>query len=414
MAFEKDDSVKEMEDILKGDVDVKNPETEEEDSDNIESGDFEDEPDSDDPDEDLDTSEEDEKPVKVKTKEFIEIPKYKEITKKYPELFKDFPHLRHAFFHAKEYREMFPTVEDAKEAIENLEGFQTLQDAISKGGTEGAVAVLDSMKKLGDETLSNFASNFLSGVKKTDQDLYYQVITPELVNFTRSLYNAGIRNDNDNLKNTALVAALHFFGDAKVASGEKDIKVPVKEAKKDDTLDAERKSFKQERYTIFYNDVVSDSNTKLSRMVQEGLDPKGNMSDGMKELVVEKVLKELSKTLGADPIHTARMNSLWKKAGTDNFNSSWKSKILSAYLEAAKDIMPKIRSKVRSNVLGIKDRSLETSTNSSGVKKRVEPQSTVGNSRRQSSSSRDIDPKKIDWKKTSDLDFLKGNITTRS
>lgn len=408
MDLVKDESLKDIEDILKEDVDVKNPEIEEEDLDDIESEDFEESEESED--QEPEDSEEDEKSVKVKTKEFIEIPKYKEITKKYPELFKDFPHLRHAFFHAKEYREMFPTVEDAKEAVENLESFQTLQDALSKGGSDGAIAVLDSMKKLGDETLSNFASNFLSGVKKTDQDLYYQVITPELVNFTRSLYNAGIRNDNDNLKNTALVAALHFFGDAKVASGEKDIKTPEKVTKKDDSLDAERRSFKQERYTTLYNDIVSDSNTKLSRMVQEGLDPRGNMSDGMKELVIEKVLKELSRTLSADPTHTARMTSLWKKAGNDNFNSSWKSKIISAYLEAAKDIMPRVRSKIRSNVLGIKDRSLESQP-TSVVKKRVEPQSTVGNSRRQ--SSRDIDPKKIDWKKTSDLDFLKGNVTTR-
>src|SRR6185503_16390587 len=249
---------------------------------------------------------------------------------------------------------------------------------------------------------------------KMDQNLYYQVITPELVNFTRSMFNAGLRNENDNLKNAALVAAQHFFGDQKVASGDKEIKVPgtQKETKKDDKLERDRQNFKQERYTSFYNDVVGASDSQLLESINEGLDPKNVMTSGVKELIAEKVAKEISKTLSNDSIHVSRINSLWKKANNDNFSNSWKSKIVSAYLEAASEIMPRIRAKVRANVLGIRERSSDKTSENS--EKRVEPKSTVGGGGQSSGKNGKVDSKKIDWRKTSDLDFLKDNITLKS
>jgi len=47
-------------------------------------------------------------------------PSFKEIKEKYPDFFKTFPELREAFFRESEYTKIFPTVEDAKEALEDL------------------------------------------------------------------------------------------------------------------------------------------------------------------------------------------------------------------------------------------------------------------------------------------------------
>src|SRR5437660_282354 len=54
----------------------------------------------------------------------VTLPQFKEITKKYPNFFKDFPNLRHAFFREKEYSEIFSTVDEAKEAQEDIEGLR--------------------------------------------------------------------------------------------------------------------------------------------------------------------------------------------------------------------------------------------------------------------------------------------------
>ena len=340
-----------------------------------------------------------------------EIPQYKEVTKKYPTLFKDFPHLKHVFFHEREYRELFPTVDDAREASESLENLKEIERAVSDGEV---LKVLKAFEPLGENAVANFAGNFLPSVRKMNQDLYYQVITPELVNYTKSLYNAGVRNENDNLKNAALVLSLHLFGDPKVATGEKEVKTAeVKKSKeKDSELEKERTSFRQERYTALYNDVITNADSQLVELIEDGIDPKNTMTTGVKELVVQKVLKEIDKALDADSIHKNKMNSLWRKASQDNFSNSWRSKIVSAYLNAAEEIMPRIRAKVRANVLGIRERPPEKKENGE-VKHRVEPKGTSSGGRGQSSNGKHVDSKKVDWNKTSDIDFLKDNVTLK-
>jgi len=353
---------------------------------------------------------------KEEKEKLLTIPQFKEVTKKYPKLFEDFPNLRHAFFHAKEYRELFPTVEEAREAADDLEGLREMETALTSGKPEDVVGILTSIKGLGDEAVPNLAINFLSSIKKMDQDLYYKVITPELVNFTRIMFDAGLRNENDNLKNAALVAALHFFGDQKVASGEKEIKLPTSKKEgsvENEKLERERTSFRNERYSTFYNDVVQSADSQLSKAILNGLDPKEEMTEGIKELISEKVMKEMTMTLAKDPSHTSRMDSLWRKAAKDNFSGNWKSKIISAYLEAAKEIMPRVRAKVRAGILGIRERHSETS-GGERKEKRIEPNSTTGGGRRSSSDTKNLDAKKIDWRKTSDLDLIRGNVTLKS
>ena len=56
--------------------------------------------------------------------------KFSEVTKKYPNLFKDFPNLRHIFYHEREYRELFPTVDAAREAAEDIDGLHELENAL--------------------------------------------------------------------------------------------------------------------------------------------------------------------------------------------------------------------------------------------------------------------------------------------
>ena len=365
-------------------------------------------PESEENEEEIDKEKEEDEGKDSKEKELA----FKEVTKKYPKLFKDFPHLRHAFFHAKEYREIFPTVEEAKEAIEHLDNYKQIEGALSRGEVADVVDVLNSFKGVGEGVVENFATNFLSSVRKMDQDLYYQVITPELVNFTRTLFDAGLRNDNDNLKNAALVASMHFFGDPKVASGEKQLNLNKEPKKKDETLERERASFKNERYSTFYNDVVQDSDKRINSLVMNGIDPKEVMTEGVKELVAERVIKEIGKTLASNSAHKNRMNSLWKKASAENFTGSWKTKIISAYIEAASEIMPKIRSSVRANVLGIRDRQPDRN----GVERedKIIPRQSGSDGKTRLNGNKKLDPKKINWSKTSDLDLFNDTVTLKS
>lgn len=346
-----------------------------------------------------------------------EVIKFKEITAKYPNFFKDFPAFRHTLFQNEQYRELFPSMEDAKAAHEDVEGIRELEDALISGDEGDIAGVLDSMKELGEDVIPNFAMSFLPALHKMDQETYFNVVTPVFVNLVQEIYGAGISNENENLRNAALVVSQFLFRDQKVASGEKTVKLPErkqpKNNKEEDELTKERNAFRTERYTTLYNDVVHDCDSQLRNLVLEGMDPKNTMTEGMKDLVAERVVKEISKTLSATTSHTSKMNALWKKAGEANFSTGNKSRIVSAYLEAAREIMPRIRSKIRASALGIRDRQPE---NGVGKSERKEPKSTTGGGNsgkpREGGKERSsTNPKDIDWRKTSDIDLFRDNIT---
>ena len=347
---------------------------------------------------------EDEEEEEVETDETAP-PLFKDIKAKYPELFKDFPQLRHTFFHEKEYRELFPTVEDAKEAIDIVELYQELDQSLTSGEVDGLTKVL---KSIDEENIPGLAENILPALRKVSQDAYYAAVSPQIAQFAQSLYQGGLRGNDENLKNAGLLAAQHFFGDPGVASGEKVIE-GVAPKQKDTKLEQEKSDFRNERYTAFYNDVISACDTGLLKTVVDGIDPRGSMSESMSELLAEKVVKEIQNVLSADNSYVSMMNSLWKRASQKGFPGASKSRIISTYLTRAAEVMPGIRSKIRAAALGIRTKE---AGRQEVIKGRKEPTSTVGR-RVQATDLSKVDPSKIDWNKTTDEDYINGKITLK-
>jgi len=83
-------------------------------------------------------------------------------------------------------------------------------------------------------------------------------------------------------------------------------------------------------------------------------------------------------------------------------------------LESVKQILPKVRSKVRSSTLGTRERHSETGER----RERRESTNRSSEERSNSSSSRSRSngrsEKDIDWSKTTDLQYLQGKITYKS
>src|SRR5439155_10821415 len=91
-------------------------------------------------------------------------PSFKDIKAKYPNLFKDFPDLREMFFREQGYSELFPTVEDAKEAHENSANYSFLRELVEGGTTENTEEFLGAVKDI--DKLQSFAYSFLPALQK--------------------------------------------------------------------------------------------------------------------------------------------------------------------------------------------------------------------------------------------------------
>ena len=358
--------------------------------------------------EDLEDNKEDKKEEELdeEQKDFIKTrPSFKEVTAKYPNLFKDFPDLRQMYFREQKYTELFPSVEDAEEAAETVEKFNSFDEMVSEGTIEKCSDFLSTIKDNDTDIYGKFVENFLPALAKTSPDDHFRVLMPVTKNLIEAVYSEGRRIGGDvgkNLMNSALHFSNYYFGETdlnKVKVPERSEKNPEREK-----LDQERAEFEKAQYDAALGSVESNIHGRLDSEIKKGLD---NVSPGMAKILAKEIKSELDASVVKDATHMARMKSLWKKASQYGYTKEWTDKIVSAYLSRARQILPELRNKIVSEALSDKKRQADAD-----LEKSDKPRRDISSEGRQRFGTTN-DPKKVDWSKTSDRDLLDDRVTTR-
>lgn len=351
------------------------------------------------------SDDEPEQELEVKSEELTSTrPTIAQLKQKYPEIFKDFPGLRAAIYEEHEYKKIFPTVADAKDAIDNVEVLENFKEDIFNGnGSQFIEALKES------DNLKPFAKNFLTNLYKTDRDAHWEVISPILQNIVQSFFNEGERSKNDNIKLSAENLAIWLFGSEDFASGKKSL--PKDSPKEDESVKNERAAYKNERFNDFRIDVLEKCSVDLNSAIRISVD-KQNISKTLKDLVTDKIQREIDEAIAKDPAHMRLIDSLWKKAASSNYSSDYKSRITSAYLERAKQLEPGIRRKLLGEVIG---NTPEEGQRKRDIVEKVQSRREPGSEGKPSGpvQAKNIPAKNIDWNKTTDMDFLNDRVEVK-
>lgn len=355
--------------------------------------------------------EKEEKEEKEEEKPFpYDRPTMQQLRQEFPELFKKFPVLRDIYYREQEFSQIYPTIEDAKEAAEAASSFDALSSKALSGDTEG---LLGAIKQADEGAFNKIAQNALATIYKMSPDAHWNATLPLLQNLVRGFYVEGQRRKNENIINAAEYLSDFVFGDIKIAKGEKNL-IPPEEPKiteERQKFEAEKAKFAVDRFQGFSNSISTNADQQLRSFVdiKSKVDPDGIFSDFIKETIVGKVLQEVDKQLVADKAHMKYMNSLWNKARDAGYSDEWKSRIISAYLARAKSLVPAIRAKFVSEARGSSARATERDNE---VREKVAARKAPSGGRTSSERRNGpIDAKEINWDKTSDLDLLEDRIT---
>lgn len=333
-------------------------------------------------------------------------PTFKEVKAKYPEFFKDFPDLREAFFRESEYTKVFSTVEDAKDAAEELSSLSVVRDKVLEGDFG---AILESAREADVASYDKLVANILPDLYKLDQAAFLTAITPSIENMLRTAHRDAVASQNEDLQNSALHISKWFFGTEEVATGKTTtVKATPVESKETKALAAERAEFEATKFRDAYGGVISDRDVAMENLILKGLDPDGELTKYVKTKLIKDVIDEVDKALQKDSSHMALMNAKWRRAKQEGYSADVKSNILSAYLGRAKSLIPSIRSRLRAEATG-KVVTKEKAQRAEEVTARKEVPAGAPASR----SDRLPNPKDIDWGSVSDTDILAGNIKTR-
>lgn len=340
-------------------------------------------------------------------------PTVREITTKYPNFFKDFPDMRHMLFREQKYTEIFPTIDDATEAADRAESFDHLADLVNSGKREDFTEFLRGVGEENQDSLKSMVANFTPALYSVNRDLYFQMTTPIVESFIRNIYREGVNTGNDNLKNSALHAAQWAFGDTGFATGEKQSQpIKVEEKKIDEEFEREKREFYNERYQSLRSSVDLEAVRKLTVDVRNGLDPNGVFSDVIVDLLVKDIIDKVGDSLEQDEQHMRTMNSIWKRARKAGFSTIWKDRLVTTYLSRARAVMPAIRAQLRDAAFkgqSASNSNKEKLAGKSANRKEVHGQGPTSVERKNGP----VDAKKVDWRRTSDVDFLSDRITYR-
>jgi hypothetical protein len=330
-----------------------------------------------------------------------ERPTLTDIKKEFPDFFKKFPSMEHMLFREKEYSTIFPTVAEAKDASESQQALDDFRNDLFVGNGEKFTTAL---KDAGE--LDKFSRNFLTNLQKTDKDGYWNAITPTLENLVKGFMREGQRRNDQNLIASAENLSIYLFDTDEVAKGTKTmIKAPEKEDKR---VEEKLANIDRQQYNNFRINVLDGIATGLDPLI--GLGKMANIKPSMQKILSKQIQDEIDGIISKDSTHMSYVNGLWNKA-KGSYTNEIKSKIISAYLERAKSLVPSIRRRVLADVLGMSvDKVREAKEQNQRTQLRREPGSS---GRPAGPSTRVHSAKSIDWNKTSDMDLLNGNVTTK-
>lgn len=301
--------------------------------------------------------EEKEKPVEEEEPEEEEDltgrrPSFKAITAKFPELFKEFPQLKHAFFREQEFSKIFGTVEEAQETYDKMTQFAELETSIMTGDPTD---LLTQIKRADEDTVKRFVTNFIPSLWKNEslRDLYYTATIPVIQDVLRYAYTTGEKNGNKNLKYAAQFINQLLFDTTEIAAPRRDEANPEREK-----FEKEKSEFYQQRYQEFRTTVDNEIVSSLEKVISSGLED--SISPFLRGKITEEVWKQLDKQLNADPQHKKLMDSLWRRAMQGGLTKEHQTRLIKAYLDRARPLVPAVRDKVRKAAMATSQEKKET------------------------------------------------------
>ena len=319
----------------------------------------------------------------------------KSVKKLAPDLFKKIPGLREALEREKELSNIFPTTEDASQAARNTNYLQQMYGDIISGDVEKTSNFLKAVQNTNKEGFEEFSHTILDSIGKLNPQLYGEVMLKPMKKALMSMYADAMRSNNKNLAAVAIHAHNYWFDT-------QDIKAPLEDRKKEtkskehETLEKEKQEFEATKLNDFKGGITEVVNHSMKLSITKELDGL-KLDEYQKRNVIRDIFTEIDTVLGSDKRYLGGIQSLFDQAKSARYSSDWKSRIVKAYLQRARQALPAIRNKI------LREAGIKVKESPKSESRRLVPAGLGGNK-----SENQIDFSRVDRSRTTDMDILNG------
>lgn len=268
--------------------------------------------------------------------------KRQDVLKAYPDIFKKFPWVEHAIYRNNQYSEVFPTLEEAKDARQKAEALDIYEEQLQEGNIGEILKVLKDDNK---DAFNRVVDDYLTTLGKVDREAYHHVASNLIRNTVALMVQEARKSDDKALESAAALLNKFIFNTTEYTA-------PTKLAKeKDDSVDDEKKQFYEERYKEVSAELYESATNQIKSIIDVNIDRNGKMSGYTKRAAIRDVLETVESQIKNDTTFRNSINSLWKNAFKNKFSVDSRKAIKSAYLNKAKSLLPDAIKKARKDAL---------------------------------------------------------------
>lgn len=287
----------------------------------------------------------------------------KEILAKYPKLFKDFPYLEKAYYREQQFTEVFPTINDAKAAVEKAQILDNVERTLMTGDIS---SILQAAKAESQETFLKIADNYLPALRAADQQAYYHVLGNVIKDTIVTMVKEGraLGDQGAPLQAAANILNQFVFGSQQFSASK-----PLSQQTRPEEANRQQEIQEQERARVMghfettRDDLQTRADNVLKSTIDQHIDPNKTMTDYVRDHATKEAFDTLENLISRDTRFRGLLDKLWERAFASNFSKSDTDKIKSAYLSKAKTLLPSVIKKARNDALrGLGRRNSEEST----------------------------------------------------
>lgn len=268
-----------------------------------------------------------------------------QVLKDFPDLFKKYPQLEKSYYAARDYRQVFPTLADAKEAQTKLEEYGLIDKELNQGSPAG---LFKGLKDQNPDAFGQMVDNYLPELAKVDSDAYFHVISTVIKSTIARMGKLASEKKDDDLMTAAKIVNEFAFGTEEFTPPQRFGKQGSPEKSE---LEKERESFIQEKLETNQREVRERVESSIRATVEQHIDPKERMSKYVRKTAVSEAVDTATQLLYKDKELKKLSEKMWKTAQTNKYSPEYVGKIRRAYQERAKVILPQIIRKVRGEAL---------------------------------------------------------------
>lgn len=282
---------------------------------------------------------------------YTSLPPVRELKEKFPDFFKKYPNIEKTLRRESHYAEVFPTIQEARDAAESVRQFNEIKSELNSGSVSG---LLNSLKRENNSAFEKITDELLDTVRQLDKEAFNKITSDNVSIILKNAF--GRFKDSDKESNDYQVALAAqvlynyiFGGSTRVTDAPRQ--ATDQKSEKEKEFERKANEFEQKKFNSAVNENNSRVRSIVEKSIEKAIDPREQMSPYVKSKAIKDCIDGLVEAIQGDTRFNKLLEGAYHESRKDDYSDKSKAKIRKMLLNRAETLLPGIMKKVKDEAL---------------------------------------------------------------